>query len=285
MALDIRFLESQADQLASLPLIFTRINEVVDNPTSSMSDIARIIMEDAGLSSRLLRLANSSFYGFPSRIETITHALTIIGIQQLRDLALATSVMTIFRNVPQDIVDMNSFWHHSTACGVAARVLATYRREPNVERYFVAGILHDIGRLMLLQQAPDEMQTIIERQSEGDELMVDVEREVLGIDHAKLGGLLLRAWKLPASVEEPVAYHHSPRRAGRYQAGAALVHLANILAHVLQLGDRSQQYVPPLEPEAWDRLGFKPSLLSSVISKVEQQYASAEQIIFDSEAA
>lgn len=281
MPLDVRFLEREVDHVASLPMIFIRINQAVDNPVSSMGDIARIIGEDSGLSTRLLRLANSAFYGFPSRIETVTHALTIIGTQQLRDLALATSVMTAFRNLPEDLIDMASFWRHSTACGVAARVLATYRRASNVERFFVGGILHDIGRLMLLQHAPDQVRPVLERYKAENQLLVNMEREALGIDHATLGGALLRTWNLPTSLVDMVTCHHHPARAGRFPEGAAVIHLADIIAHVMRLGNSGERFIPPLEPQAWEQLGFPPSLLASVMDQVEQQYASAVQIIFD----
>ena len=128
-------------EIPSLPMIFTRIDEAVNNPRSSLADIGRIISEDSSLTARLLKIVNSAFYSFPSKIETISRAVTVVGTQQLRDLALATSVMKLFQGIPPDLINMEAFWKHSIACGVAARVLAAHKREANIERFFVAGIL------------------------------------------------------------------------------------------------------------------------------------------------
>ncbi len=283
MSLDHRSLAMQVDNVASLPMIFVRINEAVNSPRSSMGEIARVISEDAGLSARLLRLANSAFYSFPSKIETITHALTIIGTRQMRDLALATSVMTVFKNIPKELLDMESFWRHSIACGVTARVLATHRRESNIERYFVAGVLHDIGRLMLCQNMPEMVEQALVRCRESSELLIDVEEDLIGIDHATLGGALLRQWKLPSSLEEMVTYHHRPMTAARFPNGVALMHLADVVTHVAQLGNSGERFIPPLNHDAWTRLGLATSSLSLVMDQVEQQYDSAVQIILNAE--
>ena len=118
--------------VSSLPGVYLRLSNVVGDPRSSASDVGRVIADDPGLTARLLRLVNSAMYGFPSKIETVSRAISIVGTQQLQDLALATSVIRLFANMPQELVTMESFWRHSVACGVAARALAGRRREPNV---------------------------------------------------------------------------------------------------------------------------------------------------------
>jgi len=279
MPVDRRLLNMEVNQLASLPTIFARINEAVNSPGSSMGDIARVISEDSGLSARLLRLANSAFYGFPAKIETITHALTVIGTQQVRDLALATSVMTAFGGIPKELIDMRAFWSHSLVCGVAARVLATQRRESNAERYFVAGVLHDIGRLLIFQNQPDLAKESLRQAQEENALLPPIEKQRFGIDHATLGGSLLSLWKLPPSLEEMVACHHRPLAAARYPEGAAIIHLADILAHVMELGFSGEIFIPPLDQEAWNQLGLSASVFSLVMDQIELQYNSVLQII------
>src|SRR3974390_2180864 len=119
----------------SLPLFHERLDEAINPPRSSIADIAKIISEDQGLTARILKLANSPLFGYFSKIDTITQAVTIIGVQQVRDLALALSVMDVFHGIPEDLVDMDSFWRHSVATGLAARLVATTQREANLERY------------------------------------------------------------------------------------------------------------------------------------------------------
>ncbi len=265
--------------LPSLPEVFIRVNEAVNNPRSSLADIGTIISEDTGLAARLLKIVNSAFYNFPSQIETISRAVTIVGTQQLRDLALATSVIRLFRGIPQDLMDMESFWRHSVACGVAARVMATFRREANVERFFVAGILHDLGRLIICLKKSNLMREALRRAKENDQLLRKAELEVLGYDHTMVGAALIQEWKLPASLEEVVLCHHDPLEAGRYPVEAAVIHLADIISHAMQLGHSGEICVPPLEPVAWDRVGLSLSILSPMMEQVERQYQDAVQMI------
>ena len=272
-----RELVNGALEVPSLPMIFTRIDESVNNPRSSLADIGKIISEDSSLTARLLKIVNSAFYSFPSKIETISRAVTIVGTQQLRDLALATSVMKLFQGIPPELMDMEAFWKHSIGCGVTARVLATYRREANVERFFVAGILHDIGRLILCMKDPDWMKMAITRCRNNDELLFKIEYEELGFDHAAVGRVLLQNWKLPASLEETVAFHHNPEAATRYPIEAAIIHVADVISHVLQLGNSGERFVPPLNSNAWERLQMTPSQLASLCEQVDRQYQEATE--------
>jgi HD-like signal output (HDOD) protein len=258
--------------VSSLPMIFLRLNEAINSPRSSAVEISEIIAEDPGLTARLLRLVNSPLYNFPAKIETISRAVVIVGTQQIRDLALATTVLKLFEGIPADLVTMESFWAHSVACGLASRILAAYRRELNVERYFVAGILHDIGRLIICSQAPELARQALAACSDHGGLLHEAEARILGFDHAAVGRLLARAWKLPTSLEEVVGYHHCPDRAKRFPVETAVVHLGDIAAHALQLGGSGQRYVPPLNALAWKTLEIPASALGPALEQVERQF-------------
>jgi putative nucleotidyltransferase with HDIG domain len=226
-----------------------------------------------------LRLANSAFYGYPTQIDTIERALTIIGIQQMSDLALATSMMHTFQDIPEDIINMNSFWEHSIACGVAARILAMHRREPNVERYFLGGILHDIGRLILLQQLPGEVRDIIWASKDKKKLVVDLEIQEFGLDHAEIGASLMRSWNLPENLINMVVGHHQPLKANRFKEAASIIHVADLLAHTLQLGVSGETFIPSLNEEAWELLNLSPHVLPMVGDQIQVQYESAIAIM------
>ncbi len=264
-------------EVSSLPMIHLRLEEAINNPKKSMSDIAKIIREDPGLTARLLRIVNSAFYNFPSKVETISQAVTIVGTQQLSALALATSVMKMFKGLPEDLVSMDSFWRHSIACGLAARLLGTHRRESNAERFFVAGMLHDIGRLVMYTKLTEPSRDILTTARTENQILHEVERERLGFTHAVVGGVLLQTWKLPTSLEEAVMYHHSPMAATRFPVEAAMVHVADIIVHSMGLGSSGETFVPPLDPEAWNRLNLSPSVLSSVEDQIDLQYQDALQ--------
>jgi HD-like signal output (HDOD) protein len=261
-----------AISVASLPEIFTRLNEEVNNPYSNLADIADIISEDTGLAARMLRIANSAMFSFPSPVITISHAITILGTRQLRDIVLATYAIKSFKGIPDDLVNMRSFWQHSIACGIAARVIATYRREPNIERFYVLGLLHDIGLLILYQEIPSVASTILKKCCQEGLLLYTAEEEVLGYNHALVGRLLLKEWRLPESAQEAVGCHHCPLLATSYPDEAALIHVADILATSMQMGDGGECRVPPLEAEAWARIGLPASMISDIIQQIDIQY-------------
>lgn len=266
-------------KVSSPPTIFLLINETINNPRSSVMDIASIISGDQGLTARLLRLANSPLYGFPSRIETITQAVTILGTHQINDLVLATTVLKFFERIPKDLIEMKSFWHHSIACGLSARVLATYRREANVERFFVAGILHDIGRLIIYTKMPEQSFELLVRSKKQGELMYKGEREMMGFDHADVGGALLQKWKLPLSIKEMVWFHHRPASAMHFPGETAVIHVSDIIAHAMQLGSSGEGFVPPLEAKAWEYIGLSASILSPAMNQIEQQFAETIKML------
>lgn len=272
-------LVDETSTVYSLPLFYERLNETINHPRSSIDDISKIITEDQGLTARLLRLANSPMFGCYARVESITKAATIIGTQQLRDLALAASVMGVFKGIPEDLLNMTSFWKHSIACGIIARCLAVYRRESNVERLFVAGMLHDIGQVVLAAARPRVSRKLLEAQRDTGSFYLELEREQLGFDHAELGGALLKKWKIPASICEPVACHHNPGTAEQFRLETALIHLADIICQSMELGQGAEWGVPPLDELAWERLGLSIQILGTVLKQSESQIAETFAIL------
>jgi HD-like signal output (HDOD) protein len=279
MRLDPQALVRGVLKVASLPAVIERLNTAIADPRTGSRDLERIVGEDAALAARLLRIANSALFGFPGRIETLSHAITVIGTQQLRDLALACSVTSLFRNIPRERLDMESFWRHSVACGCAARLLASLRRETNVERHFVAGLLHDIGRLVLLSEAPREAQAVLQEAGERGELLYRIEYDRFEFDHAQLGGLLLEHWRLPAAHVAAVRHHHAPGRADGYKVEASLVHLADVVVHAVQYGNSGERFVPPLADSAWQALGFSPAITGPLLEQLAVQYSEAVQFL------
>jgi putative nucleotidyltransferase with HDIG domain len=283
MAIQLYSLIRDNLKIFSPPEVFLRLDAAVNNPRSSVSDIGNIISEDQGLTVRLLKLANSALYSFPSKIESISKAVLIIGMKQIRDLTLATSVIRVFEGIPEDLITMETFWQHSIACGVIARIIAGYRREPNVETFFTRGILHDIGRLIMFTKMPDECRNILSQTAKQPQLLFEAETESLGFNHADVGGLLLKEWKLPENLTEAVANHHNPDKASQYQVEAASIHFADILAHAMQLGNSGEKYIPLISEEAWAKLLLQTSTLPFIFKQAVQQLEIAMQIILPSE--
>lgn len=257
-----------AKTLVSLPTIFFQIERAINHPSSSSTDIAKALCTDQGLSARLLRIANSAFYGFPQRVESVDQAIRIIGTRQLHDLVLATVVLTQFRGVDANLVTMKSFWQHSFACGIAARSLATLRRESNVEHFFVAGLLHDIGSLVLYQEFPQRAAVALEMHRRDKEALDEVERSVIGCDHGQVGAALMTLWKLPESYRDVAANHHNPVGCRSPSVSTAVVHIADLLVTALALGSNGEIGLPRFCGEAWDVVALPPSDLGRVAENV-----------------
>jgi HD-like signal output (HDOD) protein len=231
------------------------------------------------LTARLLKLANSPLFGYYSNIGSITKALTVIGTRELRDLALAVSVMSSFSGIPNDLINMKSFWKHSISCAVLARNIATYRREANQERFFIAGILHDLGLLVMCSAIPEHVAKIFHDGTESDELSHRLEQQHLGFDHGAVGGALLSTWKIPPAILEPVSLHHAPSEALRFPLEAAVIHVADIICDTLGHGLTDSCNVPPLDNNAWELLGVPVLQLGAIIKQSEIQIEETCAII------
>lgn len=265
----------------SLPTIYSELDREINNPLSNLEDLVAILLDDSGLAARLLRLTNSAMYNFPAKVDTISRAITIVGTNQLRDLALSTSVLSQFKGIDQSIIDMEEFWKHSIGVGIAARVLATYQAEPNVERFYLMGLLHDIGRLIMFTQIPAVMAGLIKQCNEQQQLLHLQEQELLGFDHSEVGRLLLQSWKLPAPICNAVGHHHHPLRCRAYPNEAAIIHVADILTTGIQLGSSSgTPFVPKLVEQAWDTIGLSAALIPDILGHIETQYHDTVDIFF-----
>lgn len=257
--------------LSSLPIILVQINETIKKPNSSAKDIANVISKDTSLSVKLLRIVNSAFYGYPSRIDNLSRAVLIVGIKQLSALAMGIKIVSIFKSIPCDLIDMKSFIEHSIACGIIAKILASYKNIQNIERLFVGGLLHDIGRLILYNNAAEGVARVLAEARQTSGLLRNLERENMGCDHARLGGHLLKKWKLPVSLENIVTYHHAPQNS-KDPMEPAIVHLADIMTNALEIGSSGEHFVPPLNSTAWEALGLSPNILQLVVKQMDVQY-------------
>jgi len=265
------FDEVVADWIGSPPPVYHKLRQAMRNPDASFSDFSSIISSDPSLAVRLLRIANSSFYGLSSKVETIIHALGIVGIEQLTELALATIMVDQFKGIDKDLVNMQSFWMHSVGCGLAARAIAKNMGERHVEPYYTASMLHDIGSLIIYKEIPEKAQEILTRcKSEGLSLST-VEEEVLGFTHAEVGAVVFTQWGLPESLVVAVRYHHLPSEAKDHPLFSAIVHLADIIAYEMNFGTGGEPTIPVLDPTAIQRTALTRSFLTDIQDTVRDQ--------------
>ncbi|QLA17094.1 HDOD domain-containing protein [Desulfolutivibrio sulfoxidireducens] len=264
-------------QLVSLPEVFARINDVLRDPHSSVEDAAKIIGTDPSLSAKLLKLVNSAFFGrasravekrFPAKVDSLTRAVMIVGGKQLATLALGVSVLPLFRDIPPEYVNMKAFWKHSIGCGIIARALAEHTGAAGQESYFVAGLLHDIGRLILYKHLPGPAGAVLRACREELTTLTRAEKAAFSFDHALLGGLLLRKWQYPAVLEKMVRYHHDLSEP-LFIEEPAVIHVADFLANALAIGTSGEWRVPALLPEAFEALNLAPADLAGIVAGVD----------------
>jgi len=266
-----------AGELSSLPDSWQRIDVVISRPAANTAQIAEAIASDPALSLRLLRMANSPMFGLSQRVERLSQAVHLIGTRQLRELALAASIIDMLAGSGRR-ERVVAFLRHSTATALFARALASRRREPNVERVFVAGLLHDLGGFVIEQADPNLAAANLATAMAQGKPLEQVEHNALGFDHATLGGALIERWKLPLSLSEPVAYHHQPAAAQTHRIEAALVHIAAIAVDLLGFSGEGP-VCTPLDTKAWELSGIDPGELPAVASDMDAALAPMIEIL------
>ena len=234
---------------ASPPILYYQLREKLDDPDSTFDDLAAVIKTDPAMSARLLKIVNSAFYGFDKKVDTLTHALNIIGTEQLTDLALGAIVTSKFQGIPRDLINMEAFWMHSIGYGIAAQKIAQRMPGVEAEKMYLGGMLHDIGSLILFKESPEDAKKILLRCKESGENLFKVEKEVLGYDHAEIGAMLLSEWKLSGRLAEMVKYHHQPENAGEYLKEASIIARADALVYEMKIGNSGEPGVPALNPK------------------------------------
>ncbi len=257
-------LVSDVVKLVTLPEIYYRLESLLESPVNTLEEISSLLSTDPNLCARLLRMANSAFYCFPARIETIERAIGTIGLRQLRELVLMTSVIEVFNGVPIEQVNMRTFWEHSVAVGVLARAVARYAGLPQSERFYVPGMLHDIGRLVLYLKLPGMMGEILEQASSRSKMLHIFEQQQLEYNHADIGGRLLESWKVPQSIHEPVSYHHNPLQTHEFALVTSAVHIADIWVNRQLPCNSGESVDPPLDSEAMKLLNLQEDELEEI---------------------
>ncbi len=270
----LRLVDGVSDLIA-LPEVSLKVNELVDDPTSSAADMAQVISLDAAITAKLLKVANSSFYRFPSKIDTVSRAVTIIGTRELRFLVLASSAVRSFDKINNKNIDIASFWRHSVYTAVVARLLATKCNILHKERLFVCGLLHDVGRLVMSHRIPDLVQVMQYRAETANIPRYKAEQSVYEIDHALVGAELLKSWGLPESLQEAIKHHHEPEKATDFMLETSIVHIANSLGKLGELGGTDLSQCPMISPVAWEVTKLSPEVVESVLQEARAQFLEA----------
>lgn len=256
--------------LPSLPAVVMELLNSIDQEDVDIALLARKVSHDQALTAKTLRLANSSAYGFQVKVTTIQQAITYLGFETTRNLITAAAVTGCFAEGKCAGFDHKAFWRHSIGSAACAKVLARHMRF-NQDYAFTAGLLHDIGRLVLVSGFPHHYEKVLAWRAQHDSTLLQAERAVLGIDHVEAGLALAEHWNFSDTMRLAIGGHHAPEQAG---AGflATIIHVADVIAHALDLAQVEDELVPPLSDVAWQALHLDDATCRHLLRETEVQY-------------
>lgn len=265
---------ADVNKLVSLPDIYYRLETALESPNATLNDFASLLSSDPDLCARLLRMANSAFYSFPSKIETVDRAINTIGMRQIRELVLVTSVIEMFNGVNLPGVNMRSFWEHSVAVGVFSRAIAQYAGLGQSERFYIPGLLHDIGRLVLLLKLPGVVSEMARESADESIPLFQLEQQQLGYNHGGIGAQLLESWKIPQSIHEPVGCHHQPQTSAEFAQMSAVVHISDAWIHRHNIGNSIEPNIPVIQQQALELIAIQEEVLDEIWATANEQVYS-----------
>ncbi len=267
---------ARVDEFPTLPTIYTALSDTISNPRSTAADVANIIAEDQAAAAKILKAANSPIYGFRGRVSTISQAIVFIGFEEVRNLVIAMGIIDIFKKTNSDSpikpVDM---WKHSIAVGSITKVIGKSLGVSSVEGYFLAGILHDIGKLLFYKFIPKEYARAVNYAIDYNVSARDAENEILGVNHIVAGEILAEKWKLPDSLKDAIRYHAAGKADNDNDTLVATVHIANIAAAMLELGQAGDDIVQTPNADAWKILNLPDNFWTKNYNLLLLEYESA----------
>jgi len=271
---------SNIRNLPTPPIVFHQIQKVINDPNVSAAQVAGILAEDPAMSVKVLKLTNSAFYGLSREVETVKHAVVIVGLEAIKNLVLSASVLDMFKGHSLDQDFQERFWRHSLSTGFAARILARKLQQRGMvdpDTAFSSGLLHDIGKLVMCCYLPDDYaRFMVARKGDSEHLDCEIEESLLGYTHAEIGGYLATTWNLPQKLADAVTFHHYPSRGDMEDPITSIIHIANYLAKATFYDRPESHLVGSLDPEVVARMELNEASLESFADLLREEYAKAE---------
>ncbi len=272
MPMDPRFLRAHVEKIDTLPTIpgvLRKLLAVIENPKISLTEIGNFISNDPVLTTRVLKMVNSPIYGFPGRISSVQQALILLGLNVVRGLLLGVSVFEVMQK------SMVGLWEHSLGCAVTARIIAKRMNVAEPEEVSVSALLHDIGKVVMILRFKDDYERVVKEAEGRDVLIMDAEREFFGITHADSGAWVAKKWNFPLSLVDVIEYHHKPSLSRIVPVHSAIVHISDILTRAVGFGFAGDNYVPAVNPAAWELLGLSESDLRHIVDEMDMTLQDA----------
>jgi putative nucleotidyltransferase with HDIG domain len=259
----IRFRIECIDTLPTIPGVLKKLLKLVGDPRVSLNEIGNFVSSDPVLTTKVLKMVNSPVYGFPGRISSVSQAVLLLGLNVVKGLLLGVSVFELMQK------SMMGLWEHSMGCSIIARLIARKMGLKEPEEVSVAGLLHDIGKVVMILQFPEEYEEAINLAENSGEPILEAEKEVFSITHATAGTWMTQKWKFPGNLTEVIEYHHKPQLSKRCPMDTAIVHLSDILIRARGFGFAGDNMVPAVNTEVWETLGLTEIDLRDILGETE----------------
>ena len=271
--MNVRQIVDRVDTLPTLPDVVIQLNQFLKDSSIDIESIANIIEKDAALSSKVLLLANSSYYGLSSKVDSIFRSIIVLGFNTVCKVIMTASVYQMFNTQSKRSgVDFGGMWLHTLGCAVASKVVMAKNNEMESEKAFMCGILHDIGKVAISGALPLEQEKILTLQKDSGMPLVDAEREVLGTDHAEVGYGISKKWNFPDYMCEVIRCHHQPSVSKTAALFASAVHIGNSIAKALALGKSTEPRVTTIDLNAWALLDIAESDIFPIVDTVQNEF-------------
>jgi putative nucleotidyltransferase with HDIG domain len=260
-------------EFSTLPTVYSSLMDALADPTATTQDVSNLIACDQASTSKVLKIVNSPLYGFPGQIDTISRAVVVLGFNEIYNLILSSYIMDFFtRKESFQKFQPVDFWSHSIAVGIATKYLGRAAGQTNQENFFIAGVLHDIGKLVFYQFAEEQFSVALDlSESQGIPLR-QAEAQVFGLDHPQAGALIAENWNLPRPIVQAIRYHGEGIVPEGFNFLVAAVHAGDIVARALELGYAGDDFIPQPNPQALGLLNLKPGTLTAIVPALLEDY-------------
>ncbi|MBL8724824.1 MAG: HDOD domain-containing protein [Planctomycetes bacterium] len=268
-------------ELPTMPEVLVKLNEVMANPDASAEDVAKVVSRDPAVATNLLRIVNSAYYGLQVRVSSVSLAISVMGFNMTKKVALKAAVFSVFGKRRDKIqhFDPSAFWRHAIFTGVAARALggesATFAAM-HAEDLYIAGLLHDIGKIILMEKAAPKYLAMLRKAVQQQRSEIEVEHEDFGFTHADVGSVLAIKWFLPEDLAIAIRYHHAPSRDPFHRSLSSLIHLADQLAWRTGNPSTVGPTVGAMQHEVYDQIGLDPERVEQLLPQIREDFAASE---------
>lgn len=265
------------DRMPTLSPVIHKINEVMNNVRSSAQDLTDVIQLDPVLAAKVIRMVNSAYFGLPQEVKSLKQAVIILGINTIKNVALSSAFLSKVNLKGNTALNGQEFWKHSLSVGVASKLIAKKLGvdQKFIEEYFIAGLIHDIGKVLINNFFPEEMNAILEASSKGDTPITDIERKVLTLTHEEIGIAIGKKWKFDNNLLYAVGRHHQPVTGGLAASFSMVVAIADTFVKTMKIGFSGNYTIEPIPEEVWQALNFNEESAFDVLSSINDEIEKA----------